>query len=152
MLPHEAPTDGHPSLDVMGAFYLIRGSLFRQLGGFDERFFVYLEDLDLSLRVHWVGSRIHYLADTRAFHKGGGSSEQVKARRLFYFLRSRILYGFKHFHWLTSILLMVGTLILEPWSRLALAAARRSPSAARETLGGFAALWSAWPRWKMKNR
>jgi N-acetylglucosaminyl-diphospho-decaprenol L-rhamnosyltransferase len=139
---------------VMGAFYLIRGGLFQQVGGFDERFFVYLEDLDLSLRVHQAGYRIHYLAEARAFHKGGGSSEQVKARRLFYSLRSRILYGFKHFHWGTAMLLMGGTLLLEPWSRLALAAARRSPSAAMETLGGFAALWRAWPpwKWKMVNR
>jgi N-acetylglucosaminyl-diphospho-decaprenol L-rhamnosyltransferase len=137
---------------VMGAFYLIRADLFRQLGGFDERFFVYLEDLDLSLRVQRAGYRIHYLADARAYHKGGGTSEQVKARRLFYSLRSRILYGFKHFNWAAAALLMAGTLVLEPFARLAFAASRRSPSAVKETLGGFAALWSAWLPWKTVHR
>lgn len=137
---------------VMGAFYLIRGPLFRELNGFDERFFVYLEDLDLSLRVHQAGYRIHYLADVSAYHKGGGTSEQVKARRLFYSLRSRILYGFKHFHWAPAVALMAATLLLEPWTRLALAAARRSPDAAKETIGGFAALWGAWPPWRATGR
>ena len=137
---------------VMGAFYLIRGNLFRRLGGFDERFFVYLEDLDLSLRVRRSGSRIHYLADARAYHRGGGTSEQVKAKRLFYSLRSRILYGFKHFRWTAAVALMAGTLLLEPWPRLVLAAFRRSPSAAKETIGGFAALWREWPPWKAVRR
>ena len=34
-----------------------------------------------------------YLADVQAFHAGGGTSNQVKARRLFYSLRSRLLYA-----------------------------------------------------------
>lgn len=137
---------------VMGAFYLIRTPLFRQLGGFDERFFVYLEDLDLSSRVRKSGHRIYYLADAQAFHKGGGTSEQVKAARLFYALRSRNLFGYKHFHWFTATMLMLGTLIIEPFARIALAVAKRSPSAIKETLAGFAALWSAWPPWKTANR
>ena len=82
---------------VIGAFYLIRRSLFEMLGGFDERFFVYLEDVDLSRRAHVAGWESYYLAEAKAFHKGGGTSEQVKAQRLFYALRSRILYAFKHF-------------------------------------------------------
>ena len=87
-----------------------------------------------------------------AYHKGGGSSEQVRAQRLFYSLRSRTLYGFKHFHWTAAALLMGATLLLEPWTRLVLAAVRRSPSAAAETIRGFAALWSAWPPWKAADR
>lgn len=102
---------------VIGAFYLIRRSLFESLGGFDERFFVYLEDLDLSLRAHQAGWKSVYLADAQAFHAGGGTSRQVMARRLFYSLRSRLLYGFKHFKpWQGSILFFV-TLLLEPVSR-----------------------------------
>jgi GT2 family glycosyltransferase len=137
---------------VMGAFYLIRQPLFRELGGFDERFFVYLEDLDLSWRVRKSGRRIHYLADARAYHKGGGTSEQVKAARLFYALRSRNLFGFKHFHWTVATLLMLGTLMVEPLARIALAAAKRSPSGIKETLAGYAALWAAWPPWKTAHR
>ena len=65
----------------MGAFFLVRRQVFDEVGGFDERFFVYLEDLDFSLRAREAGWRTHYLASARAYHKGGGTSEQVKAER-----------------------------------------------------------------------
>ena len=112
---------------VMGAFYLIRRDLFHQLGGFDETVFVYLEDLDLSVRVRNAGSRIHYLAEARAYHKGGGTSEQVKARRLYYSLKAVFSTGSSTFGRTKAALLMLGTLLLEPWARLALAAARALP-------------------------
>jgi GT2 family glycosyltransferase len=137
---------------VIGAFYLIRTPLFQQLNGFDERFFVYLEDLDLSWRVRKAGHRIHFLAEAQAYHKGGGTSDQVKAARLFYSLRSRNLFGYKHFHWMTATLLMTGTLLIEPFARIAHAAAKRSPAGIQETLSGYASLWAAWPPWKTANR
>jgi GT2 family glycosyltransferase len=126
---------------VIGAFYLIRYSLFQELNGFDERFFVYLEDLDLSFRAHQHGWKSFFLADVKAYHKGGGTSEQVKARRLFYSLRSRILYGYKHFDVFSATALMAGTFFLEPLCRLVLAIMRRSTSDMRETLKSFGMLW-----------
>ncbi len=130
---------------VMGAFFLIRRQLFESLGGFDERFFVYLEDLDLSWRTHKAGWKTIYLADAQAYHKGGGTSDQVKATRMFYSLRSRILYGYKHFDWFSATLLMAGTLFVESLSRLALAIGRRSAKEAKETIRGYAMLWRAMP-------
>lgn len=106
---------------VIGAFYLIRKPLFDSLNGFDERFFVYLEDLDLSLRARQAGYRSVYLADAQAFHAGGGTSRQIKATRLFYSLRSRLLYGFKHFHPIKAWALVATTLVLESLSRTAFA-------------------------------
>jgi len=111
---------------VIGAFFLVRRSLFNIMNGFDERFFVYLEDLDFSLRARKSGWRSYYLAEVQAFHKGGGTSENIKATRLFYALRSRILYGYKHFGWWAGTGLMGGTLFLEFLSRFVLASAHRS--------------------------
>lgn len=102
---------------VIGAFYLIRRPVFQQLGGFDERFFVYLEDLDLSLRASQMGYSSFFLAEANAFHSGGGTSRQVKAHRLFYSLRSRLLYGFKHFSRWKAWALVLITLVIEPLSR-----------------------------------
>ena len=130
---------------VMGAFFLIRRQLFESLGGFDEHFFVYLEDLDLSWRAYKTGWKAVYLADAQAYHKGGGTSEQVRATRLFYSLSSRIKYGYKHFGWLSATLLMAGTLLFEPFPRLALAIWKRSPAEAKETLNGFMRLWGNIP-------
>ncbi len=130
---------------VIGAFYLIRRDIFRQLGGFDERFFVYLEDVDLSARVQDLGWQIHYLADAKAFHKGGGTSDQVKAKRLFYSMRSRILYSFKHFPKGSALAVTGVTLLAEPFLRLARAVVRRSGSEARETIGAFGYLYGDLP-------
>ena len=82
---------------VMGSFLLIRRELFQSLGGYDERFFVYYEDLDLSFRAKQRGAQSYYLADAVIYHKGGGTTENVKAMRLFYLLRSKLLFARKHF-------------------------------------------------------
>lgn len=102
---------------VIGAFFLIRRELFEELGGFDERFFVYLEDLDLTRRAATAGWTTWYLAEAEAYHKGGGTSEQVRAHRLFYTQRSRILYAFKHFSRPAALLSLFAVAALEPLVR-----------------------------------
>lgn len=82
---------------VVGAFFMIRRSLFARLGGFDERFFVYFEEVDLSLRVSRLGFASVVLAGASARHEGGVSSSRATRARLFYSLRSRMLYASKHF-------------------------------------------------------
>lgn len=131
---------------VIGAFFLVRRPVFEALQGFDERFFMYLEDLDLCLRARQAGWSITYLADVQAYHKGGGVSEQVKAKRLFYSLQSRLLFCYKHFSWFAATLIALTTLFIEPCIRLGTALARRSPDHIRETLCGYRMLWRALPR------
>lgn len=126
---------------VIGAFYCIRRALFDRLGGFDERFFVYLEDVDLSARAAAAGYRSVYLTEARAFHRGGGTSDQVRARRLFYSLRSRIQYGHKHFSRAHGLMHAVGTLLVEPVVRLGWAVGRGSWETGRETVQGYRLLW-----------
>jgi N-acetylglucosaminyl-diphospho-decaprenol L-rhamnosyltransferase len=128
---------------VIGAFYLVRRSVFESVEGFDERYFVYLEDLDLSRRIHQAGWDIRYLADVRAYHRGGGTSEQVKAARLAYALHSRMRYGFKHFGPVPAAMLAGGTLLVEPLVRSAHALARRRPQDVAEVYAAFRLLWRA---------
>ncbi|MEA3015739.1 MAG: hypothetical protein QOI38_461, partial [Sphingomonadales bacterium] len=112
-------------------------SVFEAVGGFDERFFVYLEDMDLSCRVAKAGWKIWYLAEAVAFHKGGGTSEQVKAARQFYSTRSRLLYAAKHLSPAKSAFVFAATMTLEPAARLARALLRRSVPEIRETLAAY---------------
>lgn len=130
---------------IIGAFYLVRAELFRRLGGFDERFFVYLEDLDLSLRIHQAGYRIRFVAHPRSYHKGGGTSEKAKAARLFFSTRSRILYAFKHFSGPAAWLHLLVTLALEPLCRLGELLARRRFVEIGEMLRGFGMLLRSLP-------
>ncbi|MFQ5780560.1 MAG: glycosyltransferase family 2 protein, partial [Nitrospiria bacterium] len=135
---------------VIGAFFLVRRSLYKALDGFDERFFVSFEDLDFSCRAEKAGWRSYYLATVQAYHKGGGTSEQIKSTRLFYTLRSRILYGYKHLGWWVATGLMLGTLLLEPLARIGFAIVRGSFVRLQETVGAYAMLWMTLPRWIMK--
>jgi GT2 family glycosyltransferase len=128
---------------VMGAFFLVRRSLSEKLRGFDERFFIYFEEVDFSFRASQIGWSSFYFADAKSYHRGGGSSEQVKAKRLFYSLRSRILYGHKHLGSFSATGLTLGTLFLEPFARLTLGIVRRSGKEILETLKAYMMLWSS---------
>lgn len=138
--------ESRPIEHVIGAYFFMRRSLFAKLDGFDERFFVYYEDVDLSLRTSQAGSMVYYLASARCFHACGGSSKQVKARRLFYILQSRIFYAFKNFATWNAIGLSMATLFVEPVSRLARAIATGSIREAGETVHGYCLVWLALPR------
>lgn len=126
---------------VIGAFFLVRGELFRKLNGFDERFFVYFEEVDFSLRAKRLGYSSYLLAGATAFHKGGGCTDAVKATRLFYSLRSRLQYGKKHFSAAGNMGLMITTVFMEFGARVFAAALALSPSQMRETLGGYGKLF-----------
>jgi GT2 family glycosyltransferase len=134
-------TDTRQVDQVIGAFTLIRSSVFTALGGFDERFFVYFEEVDLSLRARQAGWRSVFCAQAQAFHAGGGASQQVKSHRIFYSIRSRLLYGFKHFKpWQAWTLLCV-SLILESISRMVFSVMRGAPRDMLNTLSAFGMLF-----------
>lgn len=126
---------------VIGAYFLVRRKLFERLSGLDERYFVYLEDLDFSYRSALSGSSSVYLTEVQAYHKGGGTSEQVKAHRLFYSLRSRMLYAFKHFSKPAAISISTATLTLEPLTRLSMLVLRGRWREIRDLGRGYRMLW-----------
>lgn len=130
---------------VIGAFYLVRAHEFRAIGGFDERFFVYLEDLDLSLRYRQRGQYSLFVAAPASYHKGGGVSDQARAARLFYATRSRILYAFKHFGTAQAYLHLAATLAVEPLARIVQLLAQGRLREVVEVLGGFALLYRDLP-------
>jgi len=126
---------------VIGAFFMIRRDLFEALSGFDERFFVYFEEVDLAWRARQAGWVSVYLAEARAYHKGGGTSSGVKDVRLFYSLRSRLRYGRKHFSLPERLLLWVVTFTLEPISRVIHLAIGGRWGEVRHVAAAYAMLW-----------
>jgi GT2 family glycosyltransferase len=130
---------------VMGAYFFVRRSVFNDAGGFDERYFLYFEEVDLSLIAQRAGWTTYYLASAQCRHSGHGSTRQMKARRLFYFLRSRLFYGFKNFGLASAVILLLATLLIEPFSRLAQAILRGSLSQMRELFQGYILLWQSLP-------
>jgi len=106
---------------VIGAYFMTRRQLFEDLDGFDERFFVYMEEVDLALRASRRGYPSYFLADVPVYHKEGVSSVQVGGRRLFYLLRSQTEYARKHWPRWQAPLLALLFLVLELPVRAALA-------------------------------
>ena len=138
--------DTRPVDQAMGAFLMIRRALFEELGGFDERFFVYFDDVDLCLRVRQAGWDVVHVAGASAYHRGGGTTDRVRDIRLFYGLRSRLLFVAKH-HGLPAVAAVaLATLLLEPLTRLGHAILRRRPDDAVEVLRGSGRLWADLPR------
>lgn len=100
--------------EVIGAFFVVRRDLFWQLDGFDERFFVYFEEVDFCERSRQLGFRTVYVATAQAEHTGGGCSNQIRGRSLFYSLRSRVLYANKHFTTSAAAMCWFATFVMEP--------------------------------------
>jgi GT2 family glycosyltransferase len=140
--PDECQTT-HDVDQIIGAFFLVRRSLFDALSGFDERFFLYFEEVDFSLRARAMGHRSVLVADGAAVHRGGTSSEQIKATRMFYSLRSRLLYGAKHYSLAEYVLLTGITLGIEPISRLTLSMFRWRPGDVLDVLRAYGRLVAA---------
>jgi N-acetylglucosaminyl-diphospho-decaprenol L-rhamnosyltransferase len=123
-LPAEATSESGPVDQVIGAYFMVRRPLFEALGGFDERFFVYFEEVDLSLRARQIGWASYFLASARVYHTGQVSSGQVRGERLFYLLRSRTEYARKHWSARKAGLLSGLILTVELPVRAIVAAAR----------------------------
>jgi GT2 family glycosyltransferase len=130
---------------IIGAYFFTRRSVFEELEGFDERFFVYFEEVDFSVRAKKAGWVSVYLTGAQAFHLGGGTTQQIKATRLFYSLRSRLLYGFKHYPPWQAWVLMVITMLVEPLSRSVFSLLRGGIRDVRNTWKGYSMLYRDLP-------
>lgn len=90
---------------LVGAFMLVRRELYNQLEGFDEAFFMYGEDIDLSYRSMQSGKTNYYFADTTVIHYKGESTVKDKkylqsfqnAMKLFYQKHFKVSFVFKAF-------------------------------------------------------
>ncbi|MBI4417892.1 MAG: glycosyltransferase family 2 protein, partial [Ignavibacteriales bacterium] len=81
---------------VTGAALFIRSDVFRQLGGFDERFFMFFEDKDLCARALRKGYRVKYVSTPSLTHLGGGSSGTRREEIEKIYRQSQIVYYEKH--------------------------------------------------------
>jgi N-acetylglucosaminyl-diphospho-decaprenol L-rhamnosyltransferase len=137
-----------PVDQVMGAFFLVRLARFRELGGFDERFFVYYEELDYCVRAARAGRRALHLGDVTIHHVGQGTSRQIGGIAIFYAARSKIIYARKHFGFFSFALIAATTLTLEFLTRMVAAAVNGNRRDIRNTLVAFQHLW----RWAATGR
>jgi GT2 family glycosyltransferase len=91
--------------------------VFEQIGYFDERYFVYFEELDFSLRYKKAGGNIFFNTEVKAIHSGMGTTSKVKAFRLFLNVRSRLQYARKNFSFPGFVGVYLSTFSFEILSR-----------------------------------
>ncbi len=127
---------------VMGAFFYMKRTLFERLNGFDERFFVYYEEVDFARRAAMIGQSTCFLSELKAVHAGHGTTDQIKAARYFLSSQSRMKYARKHFGPAGSLLSLFATSFLEPPIRVAFSLSRGNFAGAQEALKGSLSLWS----------
>jgi len=94
-----APVDWVP-----GAYSIIRRSVLERVGFFDERFFLYCEEVDLCRRIKAANNKIWYWPDIIAVHLGGESAKTIKTHKvstggsqlILWRMRAQLLYYRKH--------------------------------------------------------
>lgn len=134
---------------VPGAFSIVRRSVLERVGYFDERFFLYYEEVDLCRRIKYAGYTVQYWPDVVVIHLGGESSKTVKSVAMsnsgsqlaLWRMRSEFLYYRKHHGstaWLAKELEMC-------WHRIRAMKNRKASGAkAEESKAVVALLARAW--------
>lgn len=93
---HLTENETHEVEVLSGAFMLIRKKVLDITGGFDERFFMYAEDIDLSYRILKAGYKNYYFPDTVITHfKGSSTKKDIQYVKQFYKAMSQ--YVRKHY-------------------------------------------------------
>lgn len=137
-LGHLSSERTHPAPILSGACFWVRRAILDKVGAFDEQFFMYAEDIDLSHRIELAGYRNYYLADTQILHfKGESTRKDTRYVRLFYKAMSQFRRKYA-----TGIRSRMFNLFLEVaiWFRAGITAIGRLPDGSPPTLPDYTSL------------
>ena len=126
-LGHLPAGESHDAPVLSGACLLVSRAALEQIGAFDETFFLYAEDIDLSYRLLKAGHANYYFADTSIIHfKGESTQKDIRYVRQFY--KAMIQFRRKHFNTGLPGLFRIGMESVI-WLRAGLAALKPSQAA-----------------------
>ena len=116
LLPHRFPGKEQEFREpvevesVIGAFFLVRRTIWEKLGGMDERFFFFLEETDFCLRAQQAGFATVHLPQVRVWHGQGQTAKKDPAAARIEYWRSRYAYFAKHRSRVVGFVLRCGLL------------------------------------------
>jgi GT2 family glycosyltransferase len=85
-------------VDILsGAFLLMRKTVIEKIGGLDEDFFMYGEDVDISYRITQAGYKNYYFPETRIIHYKGESTKKSSVNYVLVFYNAMMIFAKKHF-------------------------------------------------------
>lgn len=92
------PEDKNHEVDVLaGAFMMIPKKVLDEIGNFDERFFMYGEDVDLSFRIQKAGYRNYYFSESTIIHFKGESTKRGSLNYVRLFYKAMSFFVKKHY-------------------------------------------------------
>ena len=114
-------TDNNAILEVdwvQGSAMLVRREVYKKIGGLDEGYVMYSEEMDWCKRAKDAGWKVVYHGEAFITHHGGKSSDQVGAFKHIHFHTSKLRYFRKHHGYSTYLILRVIILLLFAWQML----------------------------------
>lgn len=82
---------------VQGSALVVRREAYELVGGLDEQYVMFSEEVDWCKRIKSAGWRVVYVGTAKIIHYGGQSTEQVTARKHIHFQQSKLRY-FRKYH------------------------------------------------------
>jgi GT2 family glycosyltransferase len=101
-LGHLSDNKNHEVDVLAGAFMIVPKKVLDAVGSFDEIFFMYGEDIDLSYRIQKAGFKNYYFADSVIIHFKGESTNKSSVEYLWHFYRAMHLFSKKHYDFARS--------------------------------------------------
>ena len=74
-----------------GACLMVRSSIYRELGGLDDRFFAHMEEIDLCWRMQLSGYKVTVVPESMVYHVGGGTLPATSPFKLYLNFRNNLL-------------------------------------------------------------
>lgn len=96
-LGHLDALKNHLTDVLAGAFMMVRRTVLDKTGGFDEQFFMYGEDIDLSYRIRQAGFENHYLSGPPIIHFKGESTRRDSLKYVQLFYGAMAIFARKHY-------------------------------------------------------
>jgi O-antigen biosynthesis protein len=111
-LTYLSPDETYPVDAVSGSFMMLSRETYEKIGGLDEEFFMYGEDLDWCYRVQQSGKKVYYVHSTKIIHFKGESTRRSEIDELKIFYGAMQVFVEKHFgrSGVVKLLLNVGIL------------------------------------------
>lgn len=101
-----------------GAAFMIRSELFRSLGGFDDKFFAHMEEIDLCWRAKLAGYQVWVYPEAIVYHVGGGTLPNNSPKKLYFNYRNNLLMLYKNLPFPKIYIVMFIRMVLDGLSAL----------------------------------
>ena len=148
----EAPESG-PVFSASGGASLYKISALKQIGLFDETFFAYYEDTDISFRAQLAGHKVFYAKDAIAYHKQGATSSKIPGFTVYQTFKNLPLLFWKNIP--TKLLVKVGARFALLYTLILLNAVKKGSGwpALKGVLASIYCFWTSalWKRLKIQR-